>query len=142
MTVKIGNKKYRMAVRHVIEVRITDPCSGFVWGEGRSKCHSSDQFCVWTGIRQATTKALAEALCGRSRKADRRLFWDQALIWFGIKEKPAPKVVIPKMYHGILRATAEPLAEPEAYDPNVQVPPGYTGTEPIYTAPFDEGPAF
>ena len=125
MTIKIGSAKYRLTVRHVIEVRISESANRYVYGEGRSKCHSSDEFNVWTGIRQAIAAALDGSM-GRSWCREKRAaFWEQALYRFGVTErKPLlalqpVQLYVPPATHGILRA----LAEPVSYDPNVEIPP-------------------
>lgn len=125
MTIKVGSKKYRLTVRHVIEVRIADASIGFIRGEGRSKCRSSDTFNEWTGIRQAIYAALNDAMGGSGQREDRAAFWEQVLRKFGITGrkplpglKPAPttgQLYVPPALHGILRA----LVEPEAFQPSM-----------------------
>ena len=87
MEIKVNGKRYRIQIRHVIECRISTPAGGYVFGEGRSKCHPSDKFNEWTGTRQAIAAALRKTYMARDARAS---FWEQLLCRRGITaKKPA-----------------------------------------------------
>jgi hypothetical protein len=132
VTIKVGNRKYRMTVRHVIEVRITDAYSGFVWAEASAKCNPLDRFDVWTGIRHATTKALADFMGSFRERSNRRLFWEQVLEWYGIKEKPEPRISLADLRKKNHAASTVPALAP------LPPPPDTT----IYTVALDDGAPF